>query len=377
MNTDIPYTVVTKEAPEPQYQLTVITVCWNALADLKPTVESVLAQKAKGSISIEHVVVDGASTDGTPEWLAEQLAAGNIERYVSEPDRGIFDAMNKGINLARGRVLAFLNAADRYRDGEDLAPCVLPICRGETESVGAWAYRPNHPAFPEYKTSFPLMYLHCPCCHQAWFASARAYRELGGYDVHGLVCSSDTDIILRICHMAGGPMQHDAFVVDFPLGGFSSYWSENWRHENMEIHWRNREDILSRCAEDRDFRLVMEAFFVDNCYQFRDWQERHGKRVPEQLRKLREMCRLLAPQAHNHRARLALRYLSACYLPPLIRGRKCSRLNRFLCRMCTHTCFITGGNKYSQWAWTPNIPFSSTRFGKRLRRILGKLRLAG
>lgn len=88
----------------------------------------------KGSTTGDESIHAGAH-GGTPEWLAEQLAAGNIERYVSEPDRGIYDAMNKGINLARGEVLAWLNAGDWYEETQDVAECVLPICRGEAQSV--------------------------------------------------------------------------------------------------------------------------------------------------------------------------------------------------------------------------------------------------
>ena len=183
----VPFTNVCKTLLHPSFQLTVVTVCRNALADLKPTLESVLRQKAKGSISIEHVVVDGASTDGTPEWLTEQFAAGNIEQYVSEPDRGIYDAMNKGINLARGQVLAFLNAGDTYTD-EDLAACVLPICRGETYGVAACVCCSQAPTESFCKPRYEQLLFYTPCCHQTYFASAKAYREIAGYDSQRLLC---------------------------------------------------------------------------------------------------------------------------------------------------------------------------------------------
>lgn len=86
---DTPYTTVNRQACEPKHHLTVITICRNALAGLKPMLESLLRQKAKGSGALEHVIVDGASADGTPECPAEQLAAGRIERYLTVPDRGI------------------------------------------------------------------------------------------------------------------------------------------------------------------------------------------------------------------------------------------------------------------------------------------------
>src|SRR5205085_3904092 len=81
--------------------ITVVTVCRNALALLRPTVESVLEQRTP---AVEYWIVDGASTDGTREYL-DTLAAHGV-RTISEPDRGIADAMNKGARLATGRWVA-------------------------------------------------------------------------------------------------------------------------------------------------------------------------------------------------------------------------------------------------------------------------------
>lgn len=92
--------------------LTVITVCRNALELLKPTVQSVLEQERPG---LEYWVIDGASTDGTVEYLAELAAIG--VRTLSEPDRGIADAMNKGVARASGAFIAHLHAGDHYLPG--------------------------------------------------------------------------------------------------------------------------------------------------------------------------------------------------------------------------------------------------------------------
>ena len=352
------YTKILKEVPPPVYQLTVITVCWNALADLKPTVESVLRQKAKGTISIEHVVVDGASTDGTPEWLAEQLAAGNIERYVSEPDRGIYDAMNKGINLARGEVLAFLNAGDWYTD-EDLAPCVLPVCNGETQTVAACAHWLNSKLSPEFKPSYEQLFFYCPCCHQSFFASAQAYRELGGYDARALRCSADADIMYRMFRKWGMPLILERFVVNFPAGGMSTNSADLFRDENVELLWRNRDLIKKRCAEEEDYKLAMEAYLLYHCQQFHDWQERHGRHVPQTLEKLREMCEEMSATAHSRYARTAFRFMAHAYLPSRIKGLPCSKAMQKMLKFWLHACYMPEGNKYRRLVWVPNTPLSS------------------
>ena len=106
--------------------ITVITVVYNAHEDLKLTDESVFKQPAWPDI--EYIIVDGGSKDGTPEYLKTLPPS---VRWISEPDKGIYDAMNKGIRMASGKGLLFLNAGD-YFVGDvitaDLtAPCFLPV----------------------------------------------------------------------------------------------------------------------------------------------------------------------------------------------------------------------------------------------------------
>ena len=344
-----PYTIVTSAASEPEFQLTVVTVCRNALADLKPTVESVLRQKAKGSISIEHIIVDGASTDGTPGWLAGQLAAGNIEHYVSEPDRGIYDAMNKGINLARGEVLAFLNAGDRYAEDVDLAPCVLPICRGETESAAAVAYYENHPTFPLHRPDFRQHVFQTPCCHQAYFASARAYREIGGYDAPHFKCSADADMMCKIYYAFGEPLISDLKVVYFDTGGLSRNGNIDYIDEHIEILWRNWGRVKEKCAGDREYRSMIQAALCDHCFHLLGWQEMQGRAIPDALGKLAQMCGEASAAAGIFSGgRFALRHLALCYLPRLERGDKPPRGAKQALTLCQSLCHPAADNRYTR-----------------------------
>lgn len=90
-------------------RISVVTVCRNSAAVIEPTLRSVLAQDYP---HLEYVVVDGASTDGSKEILRRHAA--KISTLASEPDRGIYDAMNKGIRLAKGDYLLFMNAGDVF-----------------------------------------------------------------------------------------------------------------------------------------------------------------------------------------------------------------------------------------------------------------------
>ncbi len=254
-----------RELPFPACQHAVITVCWNALADLKPTVESVVRQKARGSISIGHVV-DGASADGTPEWLAKQLAAEYIERYVSEPDRGIYGAMNKGINLARGKVLAVVNAGDTYRADADLAACVLPLCRGETESMAASAHVAGSARErPLYHPQNEQMYVLPPCCRQAFFAPSAPYREMGGYDSQTLHCAADTDLMYRAHGKARRPLLVDNVEADFQAGVISADCYAKFRDEFIELLWCHRDGVKERCRTDRHHQRLIMATLYGHC----------------------------------------------------------------------------------------------------------------
>ena len=105
-------------------KVSVITVTWNSGATLRDTLESVLRQTY---LDIEHIIVDGGSTDNTMELVREYEPRyhGRL-RYVSEPDKGIYDAMNKGIRMATGDIIGILNSDDFYTSSD-----IVEILAGE------------------------------------------------------------------------------------------------------------------------------------------------------------------------------------------------------------------------------------------------------
>lgn len=149
--------------------ISIITITFNAAKVLPPTLTSIVDQSFR---DFEHIIIDGASTDDT---LAVARALSAKSRIVSEPDGGLYDAMNKGLAMARGRYLLFLNAGDSLHASDTLARYAAEAKRGhdiiygDTVIVDAERHvlGPRHLTAPERLTadSFRRGML---ICHQAF-----------------------------------------------------------------------------------------------------------------------------------------------------------------------------------------------------------------
>ncbi|WP_162344223.1 glycosyltransferase family 2 protein [Cyclobacterium salsum] len=93
--------------------VSVITICFNAVLDIEKTIQSVINQTFT---SVEFIIVDGGSTDGTLQIIRKY--ENSIDVIISEPDNGIFDAMNKGLNAATGTWINFMNAGDCFYNSD-------------------------------------------------------------------------------------------------------------------------------------------------------------------------------------------------------------------------------------------------------------------
>lgn len=176
-------------------RFSIITVTYNAAHTVGRTVASVASQTCR---DYEHIIVDGASVDGTLDRVREACTRPDTLVVRSEPDRGIYDAMNKGIGISRGTYLIFLNAGDKFHSPATLqtisdridAAGIPGIVYGQTDLVddsGAYL-APRHltaPASLGYRDFARGMLV----CHQAFVALKRiaplydtAYRFSADYD---------------------------------------------------------------------------------------------------------------------------------------------------------------------------------------------------
>ena len=99
--------------------ISIITATYNSAATLRSTFDSILQQTYR---DIDYIVIDGGSTDGTIDIIREyEPRFGRLIRWISEPDHGIYDAMNKGIRMAKGDVVGILNSDDFFSSDDILA----------------------------------------------------------------------------------------------------------------------------------------------------------------------------------------------------------------------------------------------------------------
>jgi len=175
--------------------VSVVTVAKNAGATIAETIESVLSQDYP---RLEYVVVDGASTDGTADIVKRY--GDRIAVFVSEPDSGMYFAMQKGIGLSTGSLVWLLNADDRFSDAHSVASLVeARLSSGINGPVICYSnYRKYYPQLRRSVTVLSTEDLHTGMrfWHQASIADRSAYDRVGGFDL-GFRLAADFDWAVR------------------------------------------------------------------------------------------------------------------------------------------------------------------------------------
>lgn len=152
--------------------ISIITITYNAAPHIKPTLSSIREQSFR---NFEHLVIDGASTDNTLKLVSEMSPHSIVK---SEPDKGLYDAMNKGLRQARGRFVLFLNAGDAFHAPDTLAKYAEAILEsgftpdivyGDTVIVNSRreVTGPRHLSVPE-KLTFQSFANGMLVCHQSF-----------------------------------------------------------------------------------------------------------------------------------------------------------------------------------------------------------------
>lgn len=219
-------------------RFSLVTVSFNSAATIRDTIESVVAQSHP---DIEYLVIDGGSTDATVEIVKQY--EDRVDVFVSEKDRGIYDAMNKGLRLATGDVVAFINSDDFYADGDVISrvnavfestgtQCVFAdldyVHREDTKRVvREWRSRPFSPG--AFRRGWHP-------AHPTFFVKREVFSSFGGFDEEFRI-SADYELMLRFLEARSIRSQYlPSVLVKMRDGGQSNRSAMNIIKANIECY---------------------------------------------------------------------------------------------------------------------------------------------
>lgn len=195
-----------------QIKFSIITVVYNGAKTIERTIKSIISQNYD---NLEYIVIDGGSTDGTLEIINRYSQY--VSELVSEPDEGIYDAMNKGISLATGDVIAFLNSDDWYADGalQHVAEQFNKEKQVQILFSNVYLVYENKFRIPNKTKITDGDHINSVFYHPGTFARRELFEQFGKFDLQYKI-AADTDWILRI-------LDHKPNIrcVDFPTTFFS------------------------------------------------------------------------------------------------------------------------------------------------------------
>jgi len=199
-------------------RLSIITINYNNLQGLKKTVASVVGQTWK---EFEYIVIDGGSTDGSAVYIADHKE--HFDYWVSEPDLGIYNAMNKGIVKASGEYLLFLNSGDHFYDLDVLKKNLNNIELKDIIYFDLHFYGDDSSYIEKYpdRLSFSF-FLHASLPHPATLIRSSLFKQFGYYDESLKIVSDWKFFIETICKHNCSYIKINDVLTTFHLDGISS-----------------------------------------------------------------------------------------------------------------------------------------------------------
>jgi len=218
--------------------VSIITAVYNGEKYLEQTIQSVLKQSYE---NIEYIIIDGGSTDGTLDIIKKY--EDKISYWISEKDRGVYEAMNKGLLVAKGDYIAILNADDYYT-ANAISLSIEKIIKTDSDySIANVEYvnskgiiRPIYPLVENY------IYQEMPYPHVSALISSKVYDDIGLFDEKFKI-AGDHDMALRI-HLKGYKSCYvDEVIAHLEEGGISSGVDSN--KESLIVAIKNGKNKIS------------------------------------------------------------------------------------------------------------------------------------
>jgi len=195
--------------------ISIITVVFNEVETIEQTIKSVLSQTYPNK---EYIIIDGGSTDGTLDIILRY--EDRIDHWISEPDHGIFDAMNKGIQIAKGDLIGIINADDWYENG--IFSCIAECYKNSTKQVLIHGLLRNYQdeQFYSIKGNSTRVLRYDMIQHPTCFIPKELYQTFGYYDTHYKYCA-DYDLVLRYLNKGVKFKFLEKVIANFRIGGAS------------------------------------------------------------------------------------------------------------------------------------------------------------
>jgi len=217
-------------------RVSVITASFNSSSTLKATLDSFRSQNYQDK---ELIVIDGCSTDGSLEII--KASGNNVSRWVSEPDSGIYDALNKGINMATGDIIGFLHSGDTYAGTEILEKLAFHFIQDRADAVyGDLRYvnsekRENIVRYWKSGVFYPgILSKGWMPPHPTLYMRREVYRQHGLFDL-GFTIAADYDLMLRVLLQPGIRINYiPEVLIDMETGGLSNGSLGNIARKSLE-----------------------------------------------------------------------------------------------------------------------------------------------
>ncbi len=218
-------------------KFSIITVCFNAEKTIRQTMESVIRQSYQ---NYEYIIVDGGSSDKTMDIVKSYARACDRMQWSSEPDRGVFHAMNKGICRADGEYILFLNAGDEFHS-DDILEKAASSAAGADIMIGNVAFKTENGlsehVYPVGEELVANLRKGESVCHQVIFASKDSLTE--GFDEYYTTCA-DYDWICRQVKARKSFQKLDVVVVDYDVSGIT------FQTRYQKVHWKEYFEIIDK-----------------------------------------------------------------------------------------------------------------------------------
>lgn len=252
-------------------KISIITVCKNAESAIEKTMLSVVTQSCFAE-NIEYLIIDGASSDKTAE-IIKQYANKHPIKWISEPDSGIYNAMNKALKTASGEIIYFLNAGDRLFDEKTISLVLneLEKCGADflyTDTLSCNSKDLTNAKIKKFNNIDKYFLIRDCICHQASFYKKSIFDKLGIFNKE-FKLAADYEMLLKI--MADTNLKKEYFPIVTALydnTGVSSSNTKELQKEREKIiqsNFSKLEQIKFKSKSYRFYRKFGAAikFFVD------------------------------------------------------------------------------------------------------------------